>query len=386
MAAHSTLAPSSAAIWAPRTGCPGWRTMHTRFPDTEVSEAAKEGTAAHELAERMLRSAARAGLGFPEENDTVGQIASNGVVITEAIYEGAKVFHDIVAPKVRGARIFAEPNLGIEARVAAPNLIHTQAWGTADAFLYEPSSLLLSMWDLKFGYKPVSAFENWQLIVYAAGVIETLGLTNPDIVVSLNIVQPRVHTFTGAPDEWRVKFGDLIPYIEEAREGADRSFQKDAPTHSGDHCRYCTARHDCPAAIAAGLQYIEATEESVPSEMTTQQQAVLLRTVLRAQRHLLALSTGLEAQLEAKAKSGQPVPGFRIVPKTGYRSWEKPNKEIFQLGEMFGIDLRKNEPLTPNQAENAGLDPEIVAAYSHKPVNGTKLIEDDGSAARKVFT
>jgi hypothetical protein len=43
------------------------------------------------------------------------------------------------------------------------------------------------------------------------------------------------------------------------------------------------------------------------------------------------------------------------------------------------------KPVTPNQAEVAGVDPEVLKAFWEKPTGAMKLKRDDNSKARQVF-
>lgn len=358
--------------------------MAARFPDTE-SPAADEGRAAHWLATIMLNAATKGGLGFPAIDLTVGSQAPNGTIISREIYDGARDFHDAVAPLMRQAFVFGGPDLGIERTVAAPTYIHPESHGRVDFFLYDRGRMKLHIWDLKFGKTRESAFENWQLIAYAAGCVEELYITNPDVTISLNIFQPRGYWHTGAPDTWEVKLERLLHYIHIAEAGARAAYEPGAPVRSGDHCYYCPARTDCPAAVEAGLRYIEATTENVPLNLTLAQQAVLLRQVRRAMRHLKSLQTGLEEVVTVAARSGTLIPGFRLESKTGRLAWSRPDAEVLCLGEMLGVNLSEPGLVTPTQAKTLGIDSAIVDAMSTRQPGGVVLVEDDGTQARKAF-
>jgi hypothetical protein len=382
---HSSLAPSSASIWAPANGCPGWRGMNLRYPETERSQAAEDGTAAHELAEKMVTASARAGVGFPQRDKVVGKTASNGVVWDDEMYDGAMVYNDIIKPLLQGLNVYGGPNLGIEESVTAGLSIHPMVYGTPDLYLWDQRNVTLHLYDFKYGFGPVDAFENWQLIVYAAAVIEKLHLNDPELKISLNIIQPRLYSFDGSPSQWNVTIAQLRPFIEQAQRGAHHAVQPDAPVRSGPHCKYCKARHACPAAIETGLALYETTTEAIPVNMETPAMAEALTILSRAHKHIQSLIIGFEEQLKLKAKAGEPIPGFRVEPALGYVVWDKPIGEVLKLGEMFGLDLRKTDAITPNQAKKAGLDPAIVDSFSAQPVRGVKLIADEGKHARKVF-
>lgn len=84
--AHAILAPSSAGCWVV---CPGARAIRQAFPEEGDTAAAMEGTAAHWVFEQMLAA---------KRVDAVsaGDVAPNGVEVTEEMIDGAELFCDVV--------------------------------------------------------------------------------------------------------------------------------------------------------------------------------------------------------------------------------------------------------------------------------------------------
>jgi len=111
---------------------------------------------------------------------------------------------------------------------------------------------------------------------------------------------------------------------------------------------------------------------------------VLYGLVKRAKEQLEFLETGLEAQIRSVMSTGVNVPGWISEPSQGRESWDKAPAEIFKLGDMLQIELRKEQAITPSQARKAGVLPELVAAYSSRKT-GTKLSQNSGDIARKIF-
>jgi hypothetical protein len=91
MSEHALLAPSSAARWI---ACAGSVMMEVLYPETVEHAAAAEGTASHWAASEML-----AGRVVAE-----GQVAPNGVVLSDEMIECAEVYVDNVMRVVRGAK------------------------------------------------------------------------------------------------------------------------------------------------------------------------------------------------------------------------------------------------------------------------------------------
>ena len=61
-----------------------------------------------------------------------------------------------------------------------------------------------------------------------------------------------------------------------------------------------------------------------------------------------------------------------------------PAAEVFALGDMMGVDVRK--PVTPKQAIELGLDAEVSKAYTVIPKGEVKLVRQSSSAAARAFS
>jgi len=377
MSEHSIIPPSSAGIWGKPGGCTGWVKMARKYlePD-EPSEDAAAGTASHEAGAKMIalnRLNAR----------QVGDTASNGVVITPEMLEGAQLYaSDVLETKfIQGAPI----SYGIEKRIKAPS-VHELSEGTPDMWLYNSGTKDLYLWDYKFGYLVVEAFENWQGINYAAGTIDELGLDGQSITIHIRIVQPRGFHRDGPIREWTLKSFDLQGYVNTLAINARTALGPDATLHTGSHCRYCQARHACPAALSSGMGMYEMSAAPIPVDLSPEALGVQLTITTRATEQLKAIQSGLEEQVKVLQKSGVVVPGWGLESTYGNKTWARPVGEVFALGELFGKDLRQNKAITPNQAIKLGIDEAVIKAYSACKRTGVKLVQDKGNKAKQIFT
>lgn len=388
MSAHSIIPPSSAAIWGKPGGCTGWVTMALTYPETEESEEAKEGTASHEVAARMLEASARANLGYPSREATVGSVAENGVVISEEMYDAAELYAADVGAVMRERSVFGGDALGIEARLEMPR-IHELSFGTCDAYLYDRNNGELFIWDYKFGFEIVEAFENWQAINYACGILDKLGidgLQDQYLKVRIRIAQPRAFHRDGPIREWVVMASDLRGYFNILQANAAEALGPAPETRSGSHCKHCSARHACPAALQAGVRLYEVAAQPVPVELSADALAVQFAIVQRAKKQLEYLESGYEEQLKGLIRSGKAVPGYRVEESVGRERWTRPVEEVFALGDMLGHDLRDPKAITPNAARKLGIDAAVITAYSEKPRTGLKVVPDNGNKAKQVFS
>lgn len=385
--AHSIIPPSSAHIWGAPNGCPGWVLMSQLYPELEDSEESKEGTAAHWVAEEMIDSLSRAKIGHPEKEDIVGTLAPNHVVITEEMYEAAELYASDVAEVMHQTRVLGGENLGIEARVKAPH-IHELSEGTVDCYLYSRKTNELFIWDFKFGHGIVEAYDNWQAINYTSGILDTLGIDgelDQRTTVRIRIAQPRAFHRDGAIREWAVKASDLRGKFNILHNNAAKALSPDAKCNSGSHCKYCSARHACPTALAAGMQLYEVAGAAMPVELSDDALATQYAIVQRALKQLEYLESGYQEQLKSRLRSGASVQGYRVEEGKGRERWAKPVEEVIAMGDMLGHDLRNLQAITPNQAKKLGVDESVIIAYSETPKTGLKLVPDDGNKAKLIF-
>lgn len=370
MSTHAPLAPSSAAR---RVQCPGSRAMEEMYPETEPSQDSKDGTAAHWVVAEMLAG---------RTVDT-GQIAPNGVMLTDEMVEGAEM---MVADVRRTDAEFVGHSPRVEETVAITS-IHPLCWGTPDVWRFKPYKLII--WDFKFGHRRVDVFENWQIIEYSAGILDAVGIngvSDQRTDVEFRIVQPRCYVGGPPITSWSCKASDLRGYFNTLRNAEAAAMEANAPCIVGPECRDCKARHACVAAQSAAYASMDVAYSTVPFDLPPDALGAELRYIDRAIEKLNARRTGLAEQTLSLLKRGVPVPFYRAEPSTGRERWAKPDAEIAALGRMLKVQIVKEKPITPKQAVDAGIPVDVVKAYSEIPVGETKLKADDGALARKVFS
>ena len=382
---HSIIPPSSAAR---RVQCPGSATLELMYPEQYESDASREGTASHELAERLL-DCARRGQPYPTADEVVGQTASNGVVWRIDSYEGARMYAEDVAAVMHSTRVFGGPGLLIEQRVHASR-VHAESWGTPDCALYDKEAHALYLWDYKFGHGPVEVVENWQLLTYAQGVIERLfgdkaGLLDGKLRIVLRIVQPRAIHRDGPIRQWALDDGLLRGYVNTLADVEAAALGDNPPTRVGPMCKYCNARHACATLQAAAWQAVELSGTATPAELDGPGMSVEIRQLRAAKAVLEARLSGVEAQAEQTIREGKPVPGWALEGQRGRERWTVEPDELFAIGDMMQVDLRNVSPCTPKQAIKRGIDASVIKEYSDTPQTGVKLVESTKTAAHAAF-
>jgi hypothetical protein len=113
-----------------------------------------------------------------------------------------------------------------------------------------------------------------------------------------------------------------------------------------------------------------------------------LRLIREAMKRLGARATGLEEQALAQFRAGKDIPHWRAEYSKGREKWrdDAPVPELVALGEMYDVDMLKPPtPITPTQARKAGVDTEVIKAYSTTPRGAMALVPFDQSDIARRF-
>ena len=204
----------------------------------------------------------------------------------------------------------------------------------------------------------VSAYENKQLMFYAAGAVAS----HPERDVKsieLVIVQPR-GPFE-AISRWEMPLWQLLDYPAQIDAAVTDALSETPTFNAGDWCRWCPASEICPVRQekfmeAAGLTYASVEDIDVPalpksSEISPERMAA----ILTAFDGLSDWVQAIRERVEAKLLAGEHVPGFKVVEKQARRKWAADELEIAgYLAMMYDIDkddLRPRKLVTITEAE-----------------------------------
>lgn len=354
--------------------------MAKQYPETGPNEAAVEGEASHEVGEQLIRNATASGA---SPVLSVGDIATNGTVITDEMFEGAELYANSYLETFR--MFEGTPGLigGVEDRVDIYR-VHRDCFGTLDSWLYVPMFKTLFVTDYKFGRLFVDPYKNKQAVCYIAGLEARLKLPK-DTNVVVRIVQPRTYSGEGPIREWKTTIGGMYPIITDLSAAAHKAMSDRAELVTGPHCRYCQARHACEPALRSGIGFYEMAAAPLPVDLTPEALGLQLQIVDRAVEQLAALKTGYEEQVKATIKSGKSVPGYALKPAYGREKWTAPPEQIINLGKLLGIDVAKPGTVTPNQARKLGMDEVTISSLSTRPNNGVKLTSEPADMAARIF-
>lgn len=366
---HARLAPSSAGRWG---NCPGSVVMEEAYLDTGTQGDA--GEASHWVGSEILS------VGVCH---SAGETAPNGVVLDAEMVNGAQQYVDAVgeALQVTGG---AAP-LYVEQPVQCAAIHPTHCWGTPDLQYHMLYARELHVWDYKFGWLIVDVIGNKQLTCYASGLITFYQLP-PDTSVVFHIVQPRPYHALGGHRTWRTTVAALAPAIEELRCAAYEALSPNPRITAGKHCAYCKARHACPAARQAMYAAFDYSDHAQHQELTPDALGMELMMIERAEQAIKYMRTGLEAQAMGLIGRGESVPGWTVERGQGRTSWKVPATQVFAIGDLHGVNLRKApDAVTPAQARGLKLPAEVINAFSSIPLGDPKLVRSTLSITAQVF-
>lgn len=339
---HSLLSASNAHIWI---NCPPSARLGEQFPDRPTNAAA-EGTLAHELAELKLRHYFQTvDFGKTKYTRAVNKLKKEEAWSDEML-EYTEEYLDYVKALAMGFK--SRPSVAVEKQVDLKAYI-PEGFGTADCVLIGGG--VIHVVDFKYGKGIlVSAEGNPQLALYALGAYEAYKILYPVDRVEMHIVQPRVKD---GISKWGCNLKELLAYGNYVGERAEMAFKGEGDfSPSESTCRFCRARSRCRARAEHHVSLAFSPEYGkLPPLISNDEMGGLLRQGAGVDKWLSDLK---ECALK-ECLAGNSVPGWKAVEGRGSREWKDLDTAFAKL-EADGIDeavLWNRVPLTVAQAEKA---------------------------------
>lgn len=376
---HASLGASTAKRWM---ACPGSINLIESLAIPEGSgetEYAREGTAAHALAEMSLTRK------LPPS--TFVGTSLGGVKVTNEMAEHVSVFTEYCAA-LPGKESWVEKRFTLAAlNPPAP------MFGTCDYVAYDDEARVLEVVDLKFGVGVVvDAFENEQLLYYALGALlefDKSETVQPD-TIQITIVQPRAPHADGIIRGHRMGLEDVLGFANKLLDAARATREPDAPRLPGKHCRFCPASGMCPEQQATALAVAQdefGIVPDVPPDPLALPEAVFIEMLPK----LSILEEWIRAmygRAEAKLNRGEVVKGFKLVARRANRSWVDENETVAWL-EAKGIareDYMKMELKSPAGVERIVGKKNLASDLTQKVSSGYTMVpESDARPAAGIL-
>lgn len=343
--AHSMLSPSGAHRWL---ACTPSAVLERQFPD-QGSDAAAEGTLAHELAELKLRNFFQAAdFGKTKFTQAVNMLKRDPLWKDEM-----QGYTDTYLDYVKSLSLGFEntPSAMVEKHIDLDMYIPSlpeedPAGGTADCILIGGG--VLHIIDFKYGKGvPVSAEGNPQLSLYALGAYEAYKILYPIERIELHIVQPRI---SDEPSEWGCSLTELLAFGRWVKQRAALAIEGEGDYRpSKDNCRFCRAKATCRARAEKNVELAFGPVGKKPPLISNEEMGKFLKQGEDVARWIADLQDCALAQCLA----GKDVPGWKAVEGRGSREWTDLDKAFRGL-ETAGVEaelLWERRPLSVAQAE-----------------------------------
>lgn len=364
---HDRASPSGAHRWI---NCPGSVRMAELVPPPPPSPYAEEGSKAHAAAEYCLRQGIR---------DVHGVI--DGL---EAEQEDAvQTYLNFVWPLIDAAIAF-----GVEKRVSIPLGAHT-LFGYVDFWalvpLEDPNTYALWVVDYKHGAGvPVAAQGNYQLALYAHGVLASLdSMPGATIYVMAAVVQPRAR-HRGAPIRvWAAQADELVDIALAAEVALDEIASGSPRLQAGPHCRFCPALAVCPEVA----EQARTTAQAEFADLRLLSPDDVGELLAWADDVFLPWVAAMREYVHQQLSSGGTVKGWKLVQRRCTRRWRDEEAVLAWAKKMRlkKSQIYKQTLISPAQMEKLVGKRLIPADLIVAESSGTTIArEEDPRSSREI--
>lgn len=368
---HARLGPSGWDWWS---NCPGAPALCAGLPRT-TSKYAAEGTAAHEVADRVL-----SGMALDQEGHAASAYDYEGMMfqvegydilcdreMCEAVTDYVNTCREFIG---EGGTLLPEQQVPIGHLTGEPG-----AEGTSDCIGVTADGKRLIVIDLKYGKGvAVDAVGNGQGRIYALGALHKFGMVYDEVEeVEVVIIQPRLDSVSSEI----LTVAELMAFGNEVEVAAGMARLEDEVWREepGDatrltlnpgekQCRFCAAKGICPALrsdVSQSLAIVASTEAdfadlSMPKQasavaITAEVDVERLAEFMRAVPLIEEAIKGVRAEVERRLFGAEKVPGFYLgVGRKGNRKWAVDDIEE-QLKKRLGSAAYEKKLISVATAE-----------------------------------
>ncbi len=299
MGKHALLSASSSKRWL---NCTPSARLEEQFPADSGSPYAKEGTAAHALAEHKLKRMLKKRSKRPvSDYDSDEMEECTDEYVSYALEQIQKARQSCKDPV-----ILIEQHLDFSWYVP-------EGFGTGDLVVAADGTL--SIIDFKYGKGiAVEAEHNPQMMLYALGALELFDAIYDIDIVSLTIYQPRLESVS----TWEISVEELKKWAEEYLVPRAAIAKKGQGEFSaGSWCRFCKAKNQCRARADSFLELAK-LEFRAPELLSDEE----IAEVLKKADELARWSADIYAYAQDEAIThGKQWSGFKLVEGRSNRKY-----------------------------------------------------------------
>ncbi len=337
---HALLSASGAHRWLL---CTPSAKLEEQFPDT-TSEAAKEGTLAHELAELKVRNYfGPSDISKRKLNAQIKKMKEN------ELWQDEMLGHtDTYIDYIRDVSIKlpSRPYVEVEKRLDLSAYV-PEGFGTADCIMLQGEDLFVL--DFKYGKGvPVSAEENPQMMLYALGAYRAYCFLYPISRIHMAIIQPRLDNIS----EWECTLNDLLKFGQRVSERAALAAKGAGDFCPGEkQCRFCRAKSACRARAEENIRLAFSPDKGKMPPLITNEE---VGRYLSEGEDVAKWLSDLKEWALAECLAGKQVPGWKAVEGRGSRDWTDMDaafEKLTKSGVTEEAMLWEKKPLTLAQVE-----------------------------------
>ena len=322
---HAPLSASGAHRWL---ACPPLATLEAGLPESS-SQAAEQGTAAHELAEWKLRRVLH-------DAPTTKPVSDWHDAQMETLTDDYVAF---VQERLRDVwQACADPQVLIEQHLDFSHIV-PGGFSTGDCVIIaEPT---LQIIDLKYGQGVmVEAEQNPELMLCALGALDAFGSLYDITEVAVTIYQPRRSNVS----TWTISVVELEAWAEQVvKPRAALAASGDGEFAPGPWCRFCKLAPTCRTRVEANLALAK-YEFAPPAELSDEE----IAQVLAQLPDLKAWAADVEAHaLSLAVNQGKTWPGVKLVEGRSIRKYADESA-VATAAEAAGVEVwdRKLKTIT----------------------------------------
>lgn len=287
---HALLSASSSSRWL---NCTPSAVLESHEPDTS-SPFAEEGTRAHALAEKKLKS-------WIKSNRKTHYKADDGEMA-----EATDGYRDYVIEVFNGEKKKTpDAELLIEQKLDFSKWVPS-GFGTGDAVIIGDDTLHII--DFKYGKGvKVSAEDNSQMLLYAAGALDVFGALYDFDKITTHIYQPRI----GNVSESTITVSALEEWLDTTvKPKANLASKGDGDPRPGNWCRFCKVRAKCKARANADIKAVMDSGYNAEPNILTKED---IESILPMLDELQSWIKDLSQYALDQALDGVKYRGFKVV-------------------------------------------------------------------------
>ena len=346
---HAVLSASSSHRWLECT--PSAR-LEENFEGRET-EAAKEGTAAHALAEHKLKKALKRRSKRPVseyDSDEMEECTDDYVSYVMEVLSSVK-------------ETCTDPIVLIEQRLDFSSYV-PDGFGTGDCVIVSDDRL--NIIDLKYGTGVlVDAVENPQMKLYALGALNLFDALYDITEVSMTIFQPRRENIS----TWSVSVENLKTWADTTlREKAELAYKGEGDYCPGEWCIFCRASPRCRARAEENLRIAEKDFKLPPvlSDDEVEEILSLLPNLTKWADDITAYA------LDAVLNHGKVWKGFKVVEGRSNRRYGDEEAVAQKAKDAGYTDIYRTSLITLTEMQK------LMGKKKFEEVLGSLLVKPTG--------